>query len=252
MTTSGISSNLFEPTGGNVANCSNCSATLLPNSIQCEYCGSRNDIDLKGINYYTANETESERICPRCKIGLITIDLKMNGKFLIERCDECLGLFFDPGELEALLEATVSNVFFINRSQLDNINSTKRSGDYGVSYINCPICSKLMNRVNFGTKSGVIVDRCKDHGVWLDGGELRHLFEWMKAGGKLLQQEREEQLKKIEEQEQEGERRKKQTQSASGGVYPDDSGFYLFGNTLKNADSDLFEMVTKAIRYFMK
>ena len=174
-----------------MANCSNCSAPLPPNSILCEYCGSRNDIDLKGINYYTTNETESERICPRCTIGLRTIDLKIDGTFLIERCDECLGLFFDPGELEALLEATVSNVFTINRSQLDNINITKRSSDYGVSYIKCPICSKLMNRVNFGTKSGVIVDRCKDHGVWLDGGELRHLFEWMKAGGKLLQQERE-------------------------------------------------------------
>jgi Zn-finger nucleic acid-binding protein len=242
----------MESTGGNVANCSNCSAPLPPNSIICEYCGSRNDVDLKGINYYTTNETESERICPRCNIALRTIDLKIDGRFLIERCDECLGLFFDPGELEALLEATVSNVFTINRSQLDNINAAMRSNDYGVSYIKCPVCSKLMNRVNFGTKSGVIVDRCKDHGVWLDGGELRHLFEWMKAGGKLLQQERQEQLKKMEEQEEERERRKNQTYSASGGLYPDDSGFSLFGSTLRNSDPDLFEMVTKAIGFFTK
>ena len=190
-----------------MAKCSNCSAPLSPNSIQCEYCGSRNDIDLKGINYYTTNESESERICPRCQVALQTIDLKVEGTFLIERCDECLGLFFDPGELEALLEASVSNVFSINRGQLDAFNATKRANDYAVSYIKCPICSTLMNRVNFGTKSGVIVDRCKDHGVWLDGGELRHLFEWMKAGGKLLQQERQEQLKKAEEQEHEQEQR---------------------------------------------
>ena len=96
---------------------------LPANSIRCEYCGSRNDIDLKGINYYTTNEPESERMCPRVQIGLSTIDLKINGTFLIERCDECLGLFFDPGELEALLEATVSNVFSINRGQLDTINA---------------------------------------------------------------------------------------------------------------------------------
>ena len=231
-----------------MANCSNCSAPLPPNSIQCDYCGSRNDIDLKGINYYTTHECESERVCPRCGIRLKTVDLKLDGRFLIERCDQCLGLFFDPGELEALLEATVANVFTINRSELDSINSTMRANDYGVSYIKCPICGKLMNRVNFGTKSGIIVDRCKDHGVWLDGGELRHLFEWMKAGGKLLQQE---QLKNVEA-EKEREKLKNYAQPASGGYYADDSGFDLYGGTLRNSDPDLFEIVKGAIRFFTK
>lgn len=235
-----------------MANCCNCSAPLPPNSIQCDYCGSRNDIDLKGVHYNTTHETESERICPRCNIRLKTIDLKIDGRFLIERCDECLGLFFDPGELEALLEATVSNVFTINRSRLDNINTTMKADGYGVSYIKCPICSKMMNRVNFGTKSGVIVDRCKDHGVWLDGGELRHLFEWMKAGGKLLQQERQEQLKKDEAAEQERQQRKKYAQSASGVDYAEYSSFDMYGSTLRNADADLFEIVKDAIRFFIK
>ncbi|KAF0219578.1 MAG: hypothetical protein FD174_1833 [Geobacteraceae bacterium] len=233
-----------------MANCSNCSAPLPPNSIQCAYCGSRNDTDLKGVHYYTTHEIESERICPRCNLRLRTIDLKLDGRFLIERCDECLGLFFDPGELEALLEATVSNVFAVNRNQLDNINTT-RPNDYGVSYIKCPICSKIMNRVNFGTKSGVIADRCKDHGIWLDGGELRHLFEWMKAGGKLLHQERQEQLKIAEEKEQERERRKKHAQSSDGDCL-DYSGFNMYGSTLRNEDPDLFEMVKNAISFFSK
>jgi Zn-finger nucleic acid-binding protein len=214
----------------------------------CEYCGSRNDIDLKGINYYTTHEADSERICPRCRITLKTIDLKLNGRFLIERCDQCLGLFFDPGELEALLEATVSNVFNINRGTLDSINTAMRANDYGVSYIPCPVCTKLMNRVNFGAKSGVIVDRCKDHGVWLDGGELRHLFEWMKAGGKLLDQERKEEQKRLE-----AEKKKEKTylppSSASTGDYSD---FELYGGTLKSTDPDLFEMVKSAIRFFTK
>ena len=109
-----------------------------------------------------------------------------------------------------------------------------------------------MNRVNFGTKSGVIVNRCKDHGVWLDGGELRHLFEWMKAGGKLLQQERQEQLKKVEEQAQERERRDRLAQSSSGGAYAEDSSFSLFGNTLRNSDPDLFDIVTTALRFFTR
>jgi len=231
-----------------MANCSSCSAPLPPNTLVCEYCGSRNDIDLKGISYYTTHEADSERTCPRCRIPLKTIDLKLNGRFLIERCERCLGLFFDPGELEALLEVTVSNVFTINRGMLDSINSTMRATDYGVSYIPCPVCRKLMNRVNFGAKSGVIVNRCKEHGVWLDGGELRHLFEWMKAGGKILDQERKEEQKRLEA-EREKEKFSLPPPSASAGEYGD---FELYGGTLRSADPDLFEMVKSAIRFFSK
>jgi Zn-finger nucleic acid-binding protein len=229
-----------------VANCSNCSAPLPSNSIICDYCKTRNDTDLKGVHHYTTHEIESARTCPRCNINLRTIDLKVNGKFLIERCDQCLGLFFDPAELEALLEATVTNVFDINRSRLDDINNRMSPSNYSVSYIKCPVCSQIMNRVNFGTKSGVIVDRCRDHGVWLDGGELRHLFEWMKAGGKLLGQEREEQLRKESEREKEREQRKTQAEWATS----DTSGFDLYGTTLKSSDPDLFQLVIKAVRWF--
>ncbi len=235
-----------------MANCTNCSAPLPPDSIRCVYCGSRNDTDLTGVHYYTTHEVESERVCPRCIIGLKTIDLNIHGRFLIERCDECLGLFFDPNELEALLEATVSNVFTINKSQLDACRPQTAPTEHSSFYIKCPVCSKIMNRVNFGTNSGVIVDRCKEHGVWLDGGELRHLFEWMKAGGKLLQQEREAEQRRIEARELEREKRKLQSQSASGGSYPDDSGFSLFGGSLRNSDPDLFDIVTKAIRNFIR
>jgi len=226
-----------------MANCSNCSAPLPPDSIQCVYCGSRNDIDLKGVHYYTTHESDSERICPRCNVRLETIDLKIEGKFLIERCELCLGLFFDPGELEAVLNATVSNVFTINRGQLDSINTAMRSSDYGVVYVKCPVCSKLMNRVNFGAKSGVIVDRCKEHGVWLDGGELRHLFEWMKAGGKLLDQERRE--------AEAGQARENRHPQPAGG-YADYPTFDSYGGTLRNDDPDLFDMVLGAIRFFTR
>jgi Zn-finger nucleic acid-binding protein len=233
-----------------MANCSNCSAPVPPNSIICEYCKTRNDTDLKGIHHYTTHEIESARICPRCSISLRTIDLKINGRFLIERCDECLGLFFDPEELEAFLEATVSNVFDINRSKLDAINNQITPAALSISYIKCPVCSKFMNRVNFGAKSGVIVDRCRDHGVWLDGGELRHLFEWMKAGGKLLDQERQEQLRKESERERERQQRNALARPVSDWDTAEYSSFDLYGTTLKHSDHDLFELIKKAARWF--
>jgi len=43
-----------------------------------------------------------------------------------------------------------------------------------------------MNRKLHGKRSGVIVDSCRDHGLWLDAGELRQLMEWSRAGGEKL------------------------------------------------------------------
>jgi Zn-finger nucleic acid-binding protein len=230
-----------------VPNCANCAAPLPVGSISCDYCGSRNDVDLKGIHFYTTHETDSDRICPRCSISLKTIDLKMNGRFLIERCDGCLGLFFDPGELEAVLEASVSNVFEINRSQLGQLNRAGSGDALPVAYIKCPVCSQIMNRVNFGARSGVVVDRCREHGIWLDGGELRRLCEWMKAGGKLLDQERQEQLKK----EQATAAKKRQLPDHP--ALADDSGsFDLYSGTLRKEDPDLFAIIFKAIRFLAK
>jgi hypothetical protein len=74
----------------------------------------------------------------------------------------------------------------------------------------------------------------------------------MKAGGKLLQQERENEQRRLETRELEQKKRQIQTQTASGGAYPDDSGFNLFGGPLRSSDPDLFDIVSTAIRFFTK
>ncbi len=204
-----------------MANCINCGAGLPANTIVCSYCGTRQDVDLKGIHKYTVVVPESKRTCPRCKSAMPTIDLKLGGKFLIERCEGCMGMFFDPGELEALLDKSVSNVYFIDYKQMGVLKTAKRHDDYPLGYIKCPVCQKLMNRVNFGAMSGVVVDRCRDHGIWLDGGELRHLMEWTKAGGKLHHQQKEVEFKKIQQQEEEA--KKRANAITTGGMVPESS-----------------------------
>ncbi|HBA71737.1 MAG: hypothetical protein A2X82_10900 [Geobacteraceae bacterium GWC2_55_20] len=229
-----------------MARCTNCNAPLPDGSLLCTYCGDRNDVDLRGIHYHTTHAPDLPRTCPRCGVNLKTINLNLKGTFLIERCDQCLGLFFDPAELEALLDAAVSNVFLIDRVGLDGINLKRPPDQYPVAYIKCPVCSQLMNRVNFGARSGVIVDRCKDHGVWLDGGELRHLMEWMKLGGKLLDQERQEQAKK-EELKLEREKRE-----SLAGYRTEPSTFDSFRDPLLRSDPDLFDIIYSAIRFFTR
>jgi Zn-finger nucleic acid-binding protein len=40
-----------------------------------------------------------------------------------------------------------------------------------------------MTRANFGRRSGIVVDTCRDHGTWFDRGELDAVLEFVRAGG---------------------------------------------------------------------
>ncbi len=230
-----------------MSNCNNCSAPLPANSIICDYCGTRNDTDLKGVHKYTVQQPETDRICPRCNISMQTIDLKIEGKFLIERCPDCLGLFFDIGELEAILKASVENVFDIQRHKINELNKTLRNNDYPASYIKCPVCSQIMNRVNFGARSGVIIDKCSEHGIWLDGGELRHLLEWVKAGGQILAKQRDEMKKRDEARFSETKNRGPKTSMSIGST-----DFNSYGNTLRTNDLDIFTIVSKVAKWLIR
>jgi len=141
---------------------------------------------MHGKHEFSIHVHESDRICPNCDIPLQTINLKQKGSFEIERCASCFGLFFDPGEIELLLESSVSGVFDVNFQLLGHVNKERYQKPEKVKYIKCPVCKILMNRVNFAHRSGVIIDRCKMHGVWLNNGEITHLMEWKKAGGQML------------------------------------------------------------------
>lgn len=172
-----------------MAKCSSCSAPLAANTNKCSYCGTRNDVDLKNRHHYSIVRKETPLLCPNCEKTLQTIDLKLDGLFTIERCANCFGLFFESGKIETLLEKSVDRVFEINLLQLDAINQDRFATDKEVKYVKCPVCLAFMSRNVFGYRSGVIVDRCNKHGIWLDSGEITHLLEWKKAGGQLLHEQ---------------------------------------------------------------
>ena len=170
-----------------MARCKSCSAPLLANTNRCQYCDVRNDVDLHAKHDFSVINKFSDRVCPHCEKSLQTIQIQLDKTVNIERCDDCYGLFFDLGEMEALLNHSVSHVDTINLAHIDNINTDRFRKEQVVKYIKCPVCRKFMRRTNFAKKSGVIVDSCRQHGFWLDSGEITHLMEWKKAGGQLLQ-----------------------------------------------------------------
>ncbi|MEM9158600.1 MAG: zf-TFIIB domain-containing protein [Verrucomicrobiota bacterium] len=172
-----------------MASCSTCSAPLESDSVTCDYCGTRNNVDLQAVNAWSTGGPNQNRSCPTCEVSLETITIKVKGKedVHVDRCPQCDGLFFDPNELQYIIKHSVQNVFQPNKKRLaalrQNIPQSRRSRHY----IPCPVCKTLMNSMSYGYKSGIIVDYCRDHGFWLDSGELRHLLEWAKAGGELIE-----------------------------------------------------------------
>lgn len=171
-------------------NCVHCGAPLPAKTIRCPYCDALNDVDLRTMQQNLGKEAASDRKCPRCDMLMKSVDLGIDGTFYIERCDRCLGLFFDPGELEHVLDVSTQPP---DQADRELLNAMVEEGHINqgrpVKYVKCPVCHELMNRKVYGAKSGVIVDICRDHGVWLDGGELAQLVKWANAGGLKLDAE---------------------------------------------------------------
>lgn len=162
----------------------------------CPFCGVRQDVNLRQIHFRDLG-SDASLPCPHCSIPLGVIEFDTEPKIRIERCGTCYGTFFNPGELEALLEAQTNPLVWLDPAQLNQI-AADFAHDREIVYHKCPMCSERMSHLNFGGRSGVIVDRCGTHGVWLEGSELRRLTEWWRAGGKLIYQQHEaERAKKL-------------------------------------------------------
>ena len=90
-----------------------------------------------------------------------------------------------------------------------------------------------MVRKNYGGKSGVILDLCREHGLWFDARELEQVLHWIRGGGEARAYERREQ-----EQRQRERRRRisfdRETRSAGAGAFSpaEPSGLDVVGGIL--------------------
>jgi Zn-finger nucleic acid-binding protein len=159
--------------------------------VVCAYCGSRQDVDLQGWSRAEACGQRGDLRCPDGHGPLEEVRLGSERNLRLDRCPTCLGLFLTPETLEQLLLEAVLPVEEVNRALLDQLVNHPRNEAGVFRYKPCPRCGELMNRRLFGKRSGVILDRCRDHGSWLDAGELRQLMEWTRAGGRIYHEERE-------------------------------------------------------------
>jgi Zn-finger nucleic acid-binding protein len=123
--------------------------------------------------------------CPRCRDRLEVLDVA-GTKF--RSCPGCDGLWMDI--------ATFENVCAERERQSAVLGylgarSGRRLAPTKVKYVPCPDCGQLMNRNNFAKSSGVIVDICKQHGIWFDSDELSSIVDFINKGGMEIARQRE-------------------------------------------------------------
>ena len=68
-----------------------------------------------------------------------------------------------------------------------------------IRYRPCAQCGKLMNRTNYGRISGVVLDTCKQRGLWFDQDELRRVLMFIEGGG--LERSRDCQIQALEDKQ---------------------------------------------------
>ena len=79
----------------------------------------------------------------------------------------------------------------------------------GRMYVKCPTCKVVMNRRLFATGSGIVVDVCRQHGMFFDGGELPAIVQFVMEGG-LERAAKKDAERKQRDEEREREKREQQ------------------------------------------
>ncbi len=117
--------------------------------------------------------------CPGCPQQALQAVHDQDTGLEIDTCAECLGLWFDPGELRKFFTSkTLKSQFFLDDS-VQNLHSIGFT--ISTRARACPRCRKGMKET---LVSDVAVDICSDcQGVWLDHGELKRLVKKYEKGG---------------------------------------------------------------------
>jgi len=100
-------------------------------------------------------------------------------------CPKCHGLWFDRVEFEYLTSERETYQDHDIPKSFQRPTLQTESG-----YLSCVRCNTPMLKKNFQQVSGVMIDICSDHGIWLDAGEMETIRSFIANGGLDKSQDR--------------------------------------------------------------
>ena len=167
--------------------CPKCTARISDRARFCHHCGTAIHAE------WNAGEA-TELGCPVCGDGVRLVSRRLDTDITSLECQGCAGLWLGHDAVSQYVERAevkASRAAFHGRASQRHPLVASRRRQPGPTYRQCIRCGKHMNRTNYGRRSGVIVDTCKDHGVWFDADELKLIVEWVRDGGLDFSRKRE-------------------------------------------------------------
>lgn len=119
------------------------------------------------------------RSCPRCEGAL---RIRSLGRADVIECGECEGIWLPSDVFDAVCRDAERNL----ESALTARGNRRAATEQQARYIPCLSCDELMLRRQYlygKRSSGIIVDYCRNHGIWLDSSELENIVAFIRTEG---------------------------------------------------------------------
>ena len=115
------------------------------------------------------------------------------GASQLSECRSCGGVWVSKDSFEKICQDREQQETVLGRPVVE-IVAPEAAGKLRRVYVPCPVCKKLMNRMNFAGCSGVVIDWCREHGTWLDHTELPQIIAFIRGGGLRKARDREKEM----------------------------------------------------------
>ncbi|MEO0813622.1 MAG: zf-TFIIB domain-containing protein, partial [Myxococcota bacterium] len=131
---------------------------------------------------------ETELTCPVCETRPKLVNRRFSDSdTAVSECPSCAGIWISHSLFEKAVrtsqERSVAAVAAGRQGETSKVHAVKMRKQEGPMYRKCPECETIMNRQNYARRSGIIIDVCRQHGIWFDRDELDALLEWIREGG---------------------------------------------------------------------
>jgi len=166
--------------------CIFCGAPLPKQGLNCSYCNKLNPLNKKIVESKKEEKSQSKYLCPVCHIRLEEF---RDSTLFLEYCSRCDGILIKEEEFERLINYKTDPTNQFNPHYLRFVQDHPRDNRKKSKFQNCPVCKEIMSVINYKKNSGILLDICEEHGVWLDGGELQQIIDWYAVGGAKKNQE---------------------------------------------------------------
>lgn len=160
--------------------CRHCASQL--KTLRCPTCFSLQFTQAKhcsncGDGLEAVSEAHALKIkCPRCRDPLQGQPMAGSP---VASCASCGGLWLDHATFGRVRDEHAR----VAEGLPPRTPGQAVSGAVPEPYLRCPACEKFMNRSNFARMSGVLLDSCRDHGLWFDANELQQVLDFIQRGG---------------------------------------------------------------------